>query len=68
MAHNFLFNDLVKNSKNAPLSTRPPKMLTRALDKGRASGLSQSIPQRLKMMGAGATESASRSGLARSGE
>jgi hypothetical protein len=44
-----------------------PKMLTRAPDKGRASGLSQAIPQRPKMMDAGATESAKRNGLAKGG-
>jgi len=43
-------------------------MLTRAPNKRRASGLSQEIPQRLKMMDAGATESALRSGLAKGAE
>jgi len=43
-------------------------MLTRAPDKERASGLSQEIPQQPKMKGAGATESAMRSGLAKGGE
>ena len=44
-----------------------PKMLTRAPDKGRASGLSQAIPQRPKIMDAGATESAMRKGPAKGG-